>query len=659
VTTLLAKTFLSNYLLLISAGLLFSCIFVIKIILELSKQRLLSSQKTESSPPPSSVDFQKVGFRESLNTIRRDRYLLLIAGIVMLTMIVSTLIDFQYNTVVYENIQGKQDLTAFFGLFNACLMVFAFLLNFLMTSNIIRNFGIRVALLLYPIVLLLGSIGIGLAPVLGFGLFLKGSDKSLSYSLNQSVREILYIPLHPSIKNQAKVFIDTFLNRCAKAIGSLILMVLIHFSLGMNAISLISCFLILVWMLLNLKVSREYVTTVKQNIKMKWGRADKAVTDILDIDYTKLVFDTLESKDRSSVLYAMHMYDLLQQDRLTPDIRRLISQKSDELQAISLSDMFSAEGATWFPDFGDELSQEALRANIDEIMSLEAYQQVMKLHSEHVMEASKKSEIEKMEIAKAIGMMDPDSGMVGMLGPLIYDDSPEVARYAIESAARLNISEHIPAIVHKLSHPLNQEDAVSALSKYGESAIPPLEKYLRDSHKPIELKSALVRALARISSRAAMDVLIGELERKTRSLDTEIIDALDKIRSENPLVSISPKSMKNKTLAAIRSYCQDFLKLQSLSSGNQDAENRISLQKQQAADFMNIFKLLGLFYPHEDIRKAYQNLKTGTRDSVAYAVEMLDNTLKKDLRDLILPLVEDLTPSEREKKFQQLLKNLE
>jgi len=159
--------------------------------------------------------------------------------------------------------------------------------------------------------------------------------------------------------------------------------------------------------------------------------------------------------------------------------------------------------------------------------------------------------------------------------------------------------------------------------------------------------------------RAAMDVLIGELERKTRSLDTEIIDALDKIRSENPLVSISPKSMKNKTLAAIRSYCQDFLKLQSLSSGNQDAENRISLQKQQAADFMNIFKLLGLFYPHEDIRKAYQNLKTGTRDSVAYAVEMLDNTLKKDLRDLILPLVEDLTPSEREKKFQQLLKNLE
>ncbi len=659
VTSLLAKTVFSDYLLLISSGLLFACIFVIKVILELSKQRLSSAQKSNSSTPPLKTDTPKIGFKESFNTVRRSRYLLLIAAIVMLTMIVSTLIDFQYTTVVHENIQGKQDLTAFFGLFNACLMVFAFLLNLLMTSRIIKNFGIKVTLLLYPIVLFLGSIGIGIAPLLGFGLFLKGSDKSLSYSLNQSVREILYIPLDPDIKNRAKVFIDTFLNRMGKAIGSLILMALLHFSLGLNAISLISCILILVWILLNLKVSREYVTTVKQNIKLKWGRADKAVTDILDIDHTKLVFDTLESRNRSSVLYAMHMYDLLQQDKLTPDIKRLISQKSDELQAVSLSDMFNAEGATWFPEMGDELSQDALRSDIQEIMSLDAYQQVMKLHAEHVMEASKKTEIEKMEIAKAVGMMDTDARMLEILSPLIYDDSPEVARYAIESAAKLKITEHIPAIIHKLGHPLNQEDAVSALSKFGESAIPTLKNYLRDSHKPIELKQALVTALARIGSRDATEVLLKELDRKTSGLDTEIIDALDKIRSEDPHAHISQKSIKRKTLLVIKSYCRDFLKLQGLKPGKKEDEIRIPLQRQQTVDFMNIFKLLGLFYSHEDIRKAYQNLKTGTPDSMAYAVEMMDNTLKKDLRDLILPLIEDLSSSEREKKFRQLIKSLD
>ncbi|NOR14418.1 MAG: hypothetical protein GQ544_01805, partial [Candidatus Aminicenantes bacterium] len=118
-------------------------------------------------------------------------------------------------------------------------------------------------------------------------------------------------------------------------------------------------------------------------------------------------------------------------------------------------------------------------------------------------------------------------------------------------------------------------------------------------------------------------------------------------------------SIKRKTFSVIKSYYQDFLTLQGLKPGKKEDEVRIPLQRQQTTAFMNIFRLLGLFYSHEDIRKAYQNLKTGTPDAVAYAVEMLDNTLKKDLRDLILPLIEDLSSSEREKKFRQLIKNLD
>ena len=72
---------------------------------------------------------------------------------------------------------------------------------------------------------------------------------------------------------------------------------------------------------------------------------------------------------------------------------------------------------------------------------------------------------------------------------------------------------------------------------------------------------------------------------------------------------------------------------------------------------MNIFRLLGFIYPQEDIVKAYQNIKTGTKHSVAYAIEHLDNTMKKDDRDLILPIIEDIPLHDREKLFRQLLKN--
>lgn len=76
------------------------------------------------------------------------------------------------------------------------------------------------------------------------------------------------------------------------------------------------------------------------------------------------------------------------------------------------------------------------------------------------------------------------------------------------------------------------------------------------------------------------------------------------------------------------------------------------------ACFADIFKLLGLCYPQKDIRMVYQNIRTGTRNSVANAIEWLDNALKKDVKDILIPIVEDLDPAEKTKRFQKILKDL-
>jgi len=67
---------------------------------------------------------------------------------------------------------------------------------------------------------------------------------------------------------------------------------------------------------------------------------------------------------------------------------------------------------------------------------------------------------------------------------------------------------------------------------------------------------------------------------------------------------------------------------------------------------------LGLVYSQEDMRRAYQNIRTGTRNSVANAVEWLDNTLKKDLKDALLPLVDDLSLTEKAARFEKILEDL-
>jgi len=602
----------------------------------------------------------KTGFKTCYTTVKNDSYLILIAMMIITGAMVSTFIDWQFNKVMTLNDAIKENMTAFFGLFYAALFVIPFLFQLLFTSHLIRRFKLRVTLLLYPVILLICSLGIAVWPILLFGIIIKGSDKSLAFSINQSSRELLYIPVTPGKKYQAKTFIDMFLVRFAESCAALILALLLIFFSHRSQIapvSAVSALFIALWIGLNLKVYQAYINTVKESIKPKWKRADKDVAEKLDMDYAKLIFDTIASRDRSSVLYAMHMYDLLRQDKLTPEIKALITQKADEVKAASISDMFNAEGAMWFPDADDGLQQEDLKASIQEIISSDAYQQVMQLHADQVMEESKRADIDKMELAKVIGMMDPNSPLAEKLEALIHDDSPEVARYAIESAALLKKPEHLPALIQKLKNPPIREDAISALIKYGREALGAIDAYLGDHNKAIELRRALVTALSRMGTQESTDLLLKELERKASDLDTEIIDALDRIRSERPEVYISPKIVKQETLALIKKYCKTFLELEDLKSGKKDDELRILLQKRLNIHFVDVFKLLGLTYPHEDISKAYQNIGRGTKDSMANAIELLDNTLKKDLRDLIIPLIEDLTTNERVRRFGQILRN--
>jgi AAA family ATP:ADP antiporter len=666
----LTRLNLSNLLLPLACGLLLVCIFVVRAIFILWQKQPSFAKQTEQKREL--FDSQKFGFKDSFNAVRKNNYLVYIAGLIVITVVVSTFIDFHFSSAVDDVYKSKEAKQAFFGLFYAGLTTFAFFLNIFLTHRLLKNFRIRFTLLLTPVALLIGSLIVIFVPfALLPAIVIKGSDESLGFSLQQSVRELLYIPVSSELKFIAKPFIDMFINRFAKVLAA-ILLFLFALSLEKEVEYLTPVFdpglakdllwgvivFLILWVIFSLKIYKEYINAVRQNIKIKWKRADKTVTEKLDVDYTKLVFDTIESKNRSSVLYAMHLFDLLEQDKLTPEVKTMISQKADEVKVSSLSDLFNAEGATWFPEIDDDISQEAFITDIREIMSSDIYQQLIELHAEQVMEESADSEIAKMEMAKAIGLMDPNSPLVEKLETLIDDDSPEVSRYAIQSAARLKREEHIPAIIPKLGNPLIHEDAKSALKKYGHSALAILQDYLRDSSKAIDLRKDVVKVLAHIGTQEAVQSLVDELNRGTEELDTEMVDALDRIRAEKADIHFPPKLVRRKILLVIQKYCKVYIDLKSLGSDEQNTKQGRQLQKRLTVDFSNIFKLLGLYYPHEDIVKAYQNLQTGTKDSIAYAIELLDNTLNKEMKDAIMPLVEDLTPEERQREFQKILRSL-
>ena len=648
-----------DHLLYIATGILIiSCIFINYIFMWQKRDQIQHSSpeiQTIRQKKP-----EKVGFRTSLDAVRKHKYLLLLAAVVTLTEIVSTLIDFQAKTFI-ENEFPQKDYMWIFGYFEAALLVIPLLFQLFLTSKLIKRYGVRFALLLYPIIILLCSLGLaGFAVTAGlvFALIIKTSDKSLSFSINQSVRELLFIPVSPDIKNRVKIFIDMFVNRVAKGAGALILLlILVIFPLSslnpsgeqealkleeptnyvarqVQIVSLFSVLFIAAWIVLNIKVSKEYTNTIKNKLKLRWKRADAVVDEKMDVDFMKLILDTLEDKNRSDVLYAMDLFDLTKKDKLTPEVRKLIGYKSDEMKISSMGVLFQTEGATMAPQMDDSLIDERDEIEIKEILQLDSYQEIMKGYMDKVLETDDEdSETAKMELAKGIGLMNANSPLVEKLEDLIEDDSLDVSRYAMESTAKLKLRESLPLIIEKLKNPLTQSDASAALVKYGPKIIGTLSDYLSAEDEDLDVRISIVSVLAQIGNQETADFLSLELKHAEDEIDTEIIDALDKIRSENANIRFSEDIILPEILKKMELQYRAFL------ASEKSEFHKIS--------YVDIFKLLGLLYPNEDIIKAYQNIELGTNDSIAYAVELLDNILPKGLKIRLFPLVDNISTEER------------
>jgi AAA family ATP:ADP antiporter len=654
----LSKIVGTENLLLICPLMLLICLVIVNRVHSLiQKEREDEVKLPEERPKP------KIGYGKSFSLLRKNRHLLFLTGIMASAIIVTTLIDFQFNYFVEGAYPNKDARTAFLGMFFTVFLIFSSLLHVFSTNRILKSFGIRVALLVAPFFLLVLSCAVFIFPfaLIYWALIIKGTDKSLAHSLNQSVRELLYIPIPPEIKYKAKVFIDMFVNKFAKGVAALL--ILLFFSVlgfGVKYISIVAIAFILIWIILNLLITKEYVNIVKRNLQIKWQDADKFVAEKIDIDLTKLVFDTIESKKRSSVLYAMNLFDLVKKEKLSSKLKKIISHKSEEVRASSMDSLLEVDGEVLLPETEDYLDEESLDVQVKEIMSLNVYQELMKDHLDKIVaEEGKEEEISRMEAAKVMGMMEPTTSVVHNLNKLLRDKSAEVVSYALESAGKLKKREFVPFIIQNLRNPSVQSAANKALTAYGDKIIGTLKDYLGDPYEDLRLRKALPDILAQTGAQRAADVLALELRKGSRDVESEIISAMYKIRSEKPKILFRRQIVSPRVIREIK---ESYLTLQEIHDLKADKQKEFlakDLENNLARSLKYIFQLLSLVYPREDIIKAYQNITAGTRKAIDYSVELLDNMVKKEIMEVLLPLIEDIPFEDKVKKGRKMLKILE
>ncbi len=155
------------------------------------------------------------GFQLVIN----DRYLLLIAILVLLLNAVNTVGEYVVGRFVSESAAAlpeaarKAFIGQFYGNYFSWVNLFGFLIQTFLVSRIFQWIGVRGALFVLPAIALGGYGLLAILPVLGVIKVAKILENSTDYSLNNTVRHALFLPTSREAKYKAQAAIDTFFAR--------------------------------------------------------------------------------------------------------------------------------------------------------------------------------------------------------------------------------------------------------------------------------------------------------------------------------------------------------------------------------------------------------------------------------------------------------------
>ncbi|MCU1278222.1 MAG: rane protein, partial [bacterium] len=165
-------------------------------------------------------------FAEGLGILRRNRYVRLIAIMLLCMTVCYTIVQWQYKGIAKIHFGGRRDdMAAFFGMFAVVLNLATFVLQILGTPRLLRRWGVGFGLRVLPTGFGLGALALVATtilplPMLGAAAVAMLLCDGFRFSVDKASMELLYLPISRAVKDQAKPFIDTFVDRVAGALAS-------------------------------------------------------------------------------------------------------------------------------------------------------------------------------------------------------------------------------------------------------------------------------------------------------------------------------------------------------------------------------------------------------------------------------------------------------
>jgi AAA family ATP:ADP antiporter len=213
----------------------------------------------------------------------KTRYLLIMAIMLMLLNWVNTTGEYILGSIVKDTanqmlasgqhggLTEEQMIGDFYSKYFTAVNILGLLLQLFVVSRVVKYLGVPWAIMILPMISLGAYNVLAFFPMLGAVLAAKVLENSTDYSLNNTVRNMLFLPCTYEQKFSAKQAIDSFFVRMGDVLSALLVFVgTTYLSLHPRGFAAVNALIVVAWLVLAWRVGHYYqrLTEAKQAPQM-------------------------------------------------------------------------------------------------------------------------------------------------------------------------------------------------------------------------------------------------------------------------------------------------------------------------------------------------------------------------------------------------------
>lgn len=590
----------------------------------------------------------------SYTKLLKNKYMVLMSIFVVISMISIKFVDYSFLSVTSIQFDEK-NLTNFLSYFEAAVVIFSFLFQTFVTDKIIALYGLKVALIINPILIaLFTALAIPIGYIFGFSdqaesfiyfFIIISMSKLFSASLKDALDgpafKLYFLPVDQDVKFDVQTKVEGVISAFAYLIAGGLIILINNFQIfSLITISIFTLPAILLWYLTTTKMHRNYRHTL-QNMLRRNKKKNESKTK-KEYAVNKVLENEVNSESDQKVLLSLMLMEKIEPALFESTVFKLAESDSEKVNIYAKDQVQRLDKLVDDKNEVSKLSQLAVNlSNQEEVLSL-THEQLLKLSK------SNKAD-DRVLAAKLLTRLISDQNIFILL-ELLRDMDSDVKMEAIITARKVKRKETWSVLIGLLNSPTYSNASVCALREVGEEVLPTLETAFHKSGQDDNTMYKIVKTMGRIGGEKVMSLLWNKIEFPDRRILQQILFSFrycDYRAKESEITQLTTL-IENEISKSI----WNLAALTELPDVPHFKFLRKALKEEIADNHDNIFILLSIIHDPQSVQLVRDNVESGSSEGIAFAIELLDLFIAPDLKPMLFPLLDDISVSEKVKQLQ-------